>query len=168
MCWSLREIDEVQEFKLIERLTFLEFRPVTEPKLHRSSSSPGSLSTSSLHPTVVPKGATIEREVSGSTNSTTFLSRQSSLESDVTDASARSDDVAGCRWSVGSALHSQGACKPCTWFWRPGGCTRGETCEHCHLCPRGALQKKKRQHRQILKAKRLAAKADSNAGYDLE
>eukprot|EP00438_Fugacium_kawagutii_P000828 Skav227249 [mRNA] locus=scaffold6496:6874:7251:+ [translate_table: standard] len=115
---------------------------------------------------VVPKGATkreikreIKREVSGSTNTTECFSRQSSLEGDLTDASAPYD---GCRWSVGSALHSQGACKPCTWFWRPGGCTRGETCQHCHLCPRGALQKKKRQHRQILKAKRLAAKADSN------
>lgn len=62
----------------------------------------------------------------------------------------------GVRGSVGSALHVQGDCKPCAWFWRPGGCTRGEACQHCHLCPRGALQKKKRQNRQLLKALRVA------------
>lgn len=65
------------------------------------------------------------------------------------------------QWSVGTALHAQGDCKPCAWFWRPGGCTRGETCHHCHLCPPGALQKKKRLNRQMLRAKRAKAKAAS-------
>eukprot|EP00438_Fugacium_kawagutii_P002344 Skav219221 [mRNA] locus=scaffold1015:106809:107483:+ [translate_table: standard] len=63
--------------------------------------------------------------------------------------------------SVGAARHAQGDCKPCAWFWRPGGCTRGEACRHCHLCPPGALQKKKRQNRQMLRAQRAKAKATS-------
>ena len=31
--------------------------------------------------------------------------------------------------------------------------------QHCHLCPRGALQKKKRQNRQLLKALRKSTVA---------
>ena len=57
-------------------------------------------------------------------------------------------------WSVGSALHSQGLCKPCAWYWRPGSCSRGLDCRHCHLCPKGALQKKKYENRQLAKALR--------------
>ena len=96
------------------------------------------------------------------------------------------------------------------WFWRPGGCTRGESChwiswsffplrslsfplvkptfrestgkgaviflnawfftillgpllqiqgQHCHLCPPGALQKRKRQQRQLVKALRKSTVA---------
>eukprot|EP00438_Fugacium_kawagutii_P032101 Skav205704 [mRNA] locus=scaffold4631:72155:72397:+ [translate_table: standard] len=70
-----------------------------------------------------------------------------------------SDPSSTGQWSVGAARHAQGDCKPCAWFWRPGGCARQETCQHCHLCPRGALQNKKRQNRQMQRAARAKAKA---------
>lgn len=40
----------------------------------------------------------------------------------------------GCP-SHGSVLHGTGRCKPCNWFWKAGGCSRGQDCGHCHLCP---------------------------------
>merc|ERR1711935_703572 len=47
--------------------------------------------------------------------------------------------------SVGSALHSTGQCKPCAWFWKDAGCEWGAECRHCHLCPRGELQCRKKE-----------------------
>merc|ERR1719296_597905 len=44
--------------------------------------------------------------------------------------------------SHGSRLHSVGGCKPCMWFWKPSGCTRGEECLHCHMCPLGTRPKR--------------------------
>jgi len=45
--------------------------------------------------------------------------------------------------SVGSLLHGAG-CRPCAWFWKPGGCKNGEECCHCHLCPRGEVKARKK------------------------
>jgi hypothetical protein len=42
--------------------------------------------------------------------------------------------------SVGSGLHAMGKCKPCAWHWKPGGCTNGKECCHCHMCPSGELK----------------------------
>jgi len=28
--------------------------------------------------------------------------------------------------ALGSALHGTGLCKPCAWFWKPGGCKNGD------------------------------------------
>ena len=64
--------------------------------------------------------------------------------------------------SKGSRLHSEGLCKPCAWFWRPGSCTRGEECNHCHLCPPDSLREMKRQHRKMAKANRSLNEAQSN------
>lgn len=46
--------------------------------------------------------------------------------------------------SLGSLYHGAGACKPCAFHWKPGGCTRGRKCSHCHLCPEGELKARKR------------------------
>lgn len=46
--------------------------------------------------------------------------------------------------SEGSLLHASGECKPCAWFWKPEGCSNGETCLHCHLCPAGAIKERKK------------------------
>eukprot|EP00931_Biecheleriopsis_adriatica_P031180 TRINITY_DN1830_c0_g1_i1.p1 TRINITY_DN1830_c0_g1~~TRINITY_DN1830_c0_g1_i1.p1 ORF type:complete len:374 (+),score=70.41 TRINITY_DN1830_c0_g1_i1:75-1196(+) len=46
--------------------------------------------------------------------------------------------------SVGSAYHGTGKCTPCTWFWKPQGCQRGEDCLHCHLCPKGEFRRRKK------------------------
>lgn len=46
--------------------------------------------------------------------------------------------------SQGSALHMTGACRPCAWFWKLGGCLNGKACHHCHLCPERELKSRKR------------------------
>lgn len=50
--------------------------------------------------------------------------------------------------SRGSALHSQGLCKPCAWFWKPGSCQKGQDCYHCHLCGEGELKVRKKARRR--------------------
>jgi len=201
--------EELLEFKLIERLTFLEYHPVkagvrkssSSPELTALEFDPRSTSTGPAQKetwgrqasvsTDRSSGATWNRQVSATTvcSSSAAWSRQESADircltfhdTLVNAASTKSDnsdpiatdfadlaipetgssgsELGAGQWSVGSALHSQGDCKPCAWFWRPGGCTRGESCQHCHLCPRGALQKRKRQNRQLLKALRKSTVA---------
>lgn len=46
--------------------------------------------------------------------------------------------------SHGSALHAQGNCKPCAWYWKPGSCQNGKECLHCHLCPKDELKSRKK------------------------
>ena len=53
--------------------------------------------------------------------------------------------------SVGAALHGTGHCRPCAWYWRPGSCTRGAECLHCHLCADGELAKRRFQNRKLAK-----------------
>jgi len=43
----------------------------------------------------------------------------------------------------GSLLHGTGNCKPCAWFWKPGGCQKKQDCTHCHLCPEGEVKTRK-------------------------
>jgi len=44
----------------------------------------------------------------------------------------------------GSSRHDSGHCKPCAWYWKPGGCRNGEECGYCHLCPVDEIKKRKR------------------------
>lgn len=46
--------------------------------------------------------------------------------------------------SHGSALHITGDCRPCVWHWKPGGCSNGEDCYHCHLCPKSEVKSRKK------------------------
>jgi len=46
--------------------------------------------------------------------------------------------------SYGSALHFTGDCRPCVWHWKPGGCSNGEDCFHCHLCPKNEVKSRKK------------------------
>jgi len=46
--------------------------------------------------------------------------------------------------SVGSALHADGKCSPCAWFWKPQGCRHGVHCGRCHLCPAGEIKQRKK------------------------
>lgn len=54
-------------------------------------------------------------------------------------------DPAVCLPSEGSSLHASGACKPCAWYWKPGGCQNTRECRHCHLCPPGEIAARKRR-----------------------
>mmetsp|Transcript_82138 Transcript_82138/g.129371 ORF Transcript_82138/g.129371 Transcript_82138/m.129371 type:complete len:212 (-) Transcript_82138:54-689(-) len=52
--------------------------------------------------------------------------------------------------SAGSKLHGTGKCRPCAWFWKPGGCRNGADCCHCHLCPEDEIKnRKKAKHAAI-------------------
>jgi len=53
--------------------------------------------------------------------------------------------------SVGSALHGTGECKPCSWFYKPGGCQNGSECGHCHLCPEGELLRRKKEKKGLIR-----------------
>mmetsp|Transcript_53422 Transcript_53422/g.155768 ORF Transcript_53422/g.155768 Transcript_53422/m.155768 type:complete len:414 (-) Transcript_53422:76-1317(-) len=53
--------------------------------------------------------------------------------------------------SMGSASHATGECKPCAWFWKPQGCSNGQNCGHCHLCPMGELKARKKLKRASLR-----------------
>jgi len=46
--------------------------------------------------------------------------------------------------SHGSALHSSRRCKPCAWFHKASGCSNGNACKHCHLCPAGEIKARKK------------------------
>lgn len=46
--------------------------------------------------------------------------------------------------SVGSANHGAGECRPCAWYWKPGGCQNGKACMHCHLCSEDELKLRKK------------------------
>jgi len=73
--------------------------------------------------------------------------------------------------SHGSLLHGTGRCKPCVWFWRSSGCSNGEDCGHCHLCPQSEIGERRRRRRQVMKQKPYMAAMsddDTNAGSDLE
>jgi len=51
-------------------------------------------------------------------------------------------------WSVGSAAHEIGTCKPCAFLWKDPkqpGCSNGRECTFCHLCPPGEVKARKKQ-----------------------
>jgi hypothetical protein len=49
-------------------------------------------------------------------------------------------------WSVGSANHHLGTCKPCAFLWKDAeGCQHGVNCSFCHMCPPGAVKQRKKQ-----------------------
>lgn len=58
----------------------------------------------------------------------------------------------GANVSVGSSLHASGQCRPCAWFYKPGGCKNGTACRHCHTCPEGSVKALKRGKVALLKA----------------
>eukprot|EP00928_Gymnodinium_smaydae_P080063 TRINITY_DN63866_c0_g1_i1.p1 TRINITY_DN63866_c0_g1~~TRINITY_DN63866_c0_g1_i1.p1 ORF type:complete len:208 (-),score=21.66 TRINITY_DN63866_c0_g1_i1:28-651(-) len=54
-------------------------------------------------------------------------------------------------WSVGSAGHheffTKRTCKPCAWNWKQVGCSKGESCDFCHMCVEGEFTRKKQMQR---------------------
>jgi len=70
-------------------------------------------------------------------------------------------------FSIGSANHSTGTCRPCAWMHKSAeSCRNGALCEYCHLCPPGTIKRRKqekllRRYADSQKA-RLAAEAISS------
>ncbi|CAK0883456.1 unnamed protein product, partial [Prorocentrum cordatum] len=58
----------------------------------------------------------------------------------------------GAALNPGSAVHGTGDCSPCAWFWKKKGCSNGQQCEFCHICPEGELKNRKKQRQQDKKA----------------
>jgi len=54
-------------------------------------------------------------------------------------------DKWGPSWSEGAEGHDIGECRPCAWNWKDGGCSKGASCEYCHLCLEGVLEAKRKQ-----------------------
>lgn len=46
--------------------------------------------------------------------------------------------------SLGSALHADGTCRPCAWYWKPKSCLNAQRCSYCHLCADGELKLRKK------------------------
>lgn len=62
--------------------------------------------------------------------------------------------------SHGSILHGTGNCRPCAWFWKPGGCQNGKECGHCHLCPEGEIKARKKNKLTLLRLGLATPEAD--------
>jgi len=75
--------------------------------------------------------------------------------------------TAAVAFSRGSALHSSGACEPCAWFWRPGGCKNAEECGRCHLCPEGEIKARKKKKVAMMKLGLITPK-NAPASGDLD
>lgn len=58
-------------------------------------------------------------------------------------------------WSIGSAAHDSGTCKPCAFLWKDlkkPGCQNGQGCVFCHLCPPGEVKRRKKEKMFMRKA----------------
>mmetsp|Transcript_74497 Transcript_74497/g.201537 ORF Transcript_74497/g.201537 Transcript_74497/m.201537 type:complete len:234 (+) Transcript_74497:82-783(+) len=64
--------------------------------------------------------------------------------------------------SAGSELHGTGRCRPCGWFWKPGGCVHGAACCHCHMCPEGELRARKKAKLAALRARNHEGSANDS------
>lgn len=51
-------------------------------------------------------------------------------------------------FSVGSAEHASGGCKPCAHAFSEKGCRNGTQCKFCHICPPGELKRQQKAKRQ--------------------
>mmetsp|Transcript_15859 Transcript_15859/g.28950 ORF Transcript_15859/g.28950 Transcript_15859/m.28950 type:complete len:214 (+) Transcript_15859:97-738(+) len=62
-------------------------------------------------------------------------------------------------WSLGSALHDQGGCRPCAHYATRQTCNLGAECDFCHLCTFQDLQRRRKERvkEQKKKKKRLRA-----------
>lgn len=63
--------------------------------------------------------------------------------------------------SHGAALHGTGNCKPCAWFWKPQGCSNGQECLHCHMCPEGEIKARKQAKMNIARSSVFMSQASS-------
>jgi len=58
----------------------------------------------------------------------------------------------GTRFSLGSSTHGSGNCAPCAWYWKPVGCSKGQDCIYCHLCPEGELKTRRKKKMAALRS----------------
>mmetsp|Transcript_73799 Transcript_73799/g.130377 ORF Transcript_73799/g.130377 Transcript_73799/m.130377 type:complete len:226 (-) Transcript_73799:395-1072(-) len=148
--WELvvkRTFLEVQEDSLLERASSLR-RSRSAPTRTVSSDMSGlseGFETSSFdldarsRPLDMPASPS---DLQTSDSSFTEAEDQNSFELDPTPAGSSPH-------SVGSAGHASGDCKPCAWFWKPEGCQNDKDCLHCHFCPAGEVNRRKKLHKAM-------------------
>lgn len=66
--------------------------------------------------------------------------------------------------SIGSALHDNGECRPCAWYWKPTGCENGHACQFCHMCPEGEVKMRKRSKLMALRQARRGPEQHGGVG----
>ncbi|CAK9075932.1 unnamed protein product [Durusdinium trenchii] len=140
-----------QVFELVVKQTFLEFVP-SEP---RTSLGLAARSHSAPPP---PRSSEATEDVEDDSNQSA-----SSYQAE----KAEDTDHEG-EHSIGSTSHRVGLCKPCAWYWKPGGCMNGAQCRHCHLCPHGELGRRKRMNRKIARNTRQAQADDPAPAQSLQ
>jgi hypothetical protein len=73
-------------------------------------------------------------------------------------------------WSIGSADHELGTCKPCAFLWKDvkqPGCQNGQDCVFCHLCPPGEVKRRKKEKMFMRKvAKNLQYVEEYGMGFE--
>merc|ERR1719263_2643824 len=73
-------------------------------------------------------------------------------------------------WSIGSAAHESGNCKPCAFLWKDlknPGCQNGPACVFCHLCPPGEVKRRKKEKMFMRKvAKNLQYADQFSMGFE--
>ena len=97
--------EELLEFKLIERWTFLEYLPV-KAGVCKSSSSP-ELTALEFDPHLTMVNAASTKSDNSDPIATGFADLA------IPDTGSSGSELGAGQWSVGSALHSHGDCKPC-------------------------------------------------------
>jgi hypothetical protein len=63
-------------------------------------------------------------------------------------------------WSIGSAAHDSGTCKPCAFLWKDlkqPGCHHGRECQFCHLCLPGEVKRRKKEKMFMRKVQKYSA-----------
>mmetsp|Transcript_1302 Transcript_1302/g.3039 ORF Transcript_1302/g.3039 Transcript_1302/m.3039 type:complete len:204 (+) Transcript_1302:71-682(+) len=129
---TIAQEEEILDFVLVEKQTFLEFVPCPISGLRRCQSESAACELlCSQH----PEPETMEPMLGG------YLHLQAGA------------------LSIGSERHASGDCRPCAWFWKPGGCMNGASCRHCHACPVGELHQRKKKNRAAARRLRRAARA---------
>lgn len=68
-------------------------------------------------------------------------------------------------WSLGSAEHSLGTCKPCAFLWKDvNGCQNGTNCKFCHMCTPGEVKRRKKAKLAMRKMMKQFDQAPSAQG----
>lgn len=68
--------------------------------------------------------------------------------------------------SVGSALHDDGDCRPCAWYWKPSGCENAASCPFCHMCPEGEVKNRKKSKLVAMRQARRSSQQEGGVDGD--
>jgi len=119
------------------------------PTISSGTGQPGRAASTDAAAAVAPgdyvPGRTLQQSIAKGQQTAIPLCLEEVLEQTTT-----SND---CCPSVGSVGHWMGLCKPCDFLHRIG-CTKGASCEFCHLCGPDEGKRRKAQKRAMIKVAR--------------